>query len=82
MTLASSFLKAYTGRALRRVQEVAAALQPHATQPVLPGLCAALLDHVLCNHLDVCYGQHMSVIVACWSVAPPPLRAHHPWCSL
>ena len=72
MTLVSNFLKAYSDRALRRVQAVAAALQPYATRPVLPGLCAALMDHVLCNHLDVCYGQHLSVIVACWC-APAPL---------
>jgi hypothetical protein len=48
-------------RQLRALQQQQQVLLPDT----FPDQCAWLMDKVLLQHLDVCFGQAMSVVVAC-----------------
>ncbi|WIA34865.1 hypothetical protein OEZ86_013160 [Tetradesmus obliquus] len=78
--LVDNLLRAYSAQAVQRAQLVGwRILQQQQQQPQptaqqqqhlplpdsFPEQCAWLMDRVLLEHLDVCFGQAMSVVVAC-----------------
>ncbi|KAF8071390.1 RBR1 [Scenedesmus sp. PABB004] len=72
-SLAGHVLQAYAHRAISRAQmagwqvlqgALAAPEQPAAAR-ALHEQCAWVMDRLLMEHLDLCFGQHMSVVVAC-----------------
>ena len=80
MSLVAEFLRSYARLATRRTHATCRALarKPNSVQllvvaPDLEELAGRLVDHVLLEHLDVCFNQHLSVVVACrWDGLTPP----------
>ncbi|GFH14875.1 hypothetical protein HaLaN_11007, partial [Haematococcus lacustris] len=68
ISLVTAFVSALAAMAVRQVNQLSAAVAAAhggATQG-LAGSCVQLMEALVMQRLDLFFGQHASILVACW----------------